>query len=132
MCEAHGEDKACGFLFVTLPLISTAGNFKIELIFQDDQVRVEGTLPVPIAGFFSLRVRFSNSVREENTDISDSSLANTNRINVVVPKEKLPSFNRFQASVAIRSNDETGPFTAPSNILGKFVLYLRSNGLPIV
>lgn len=86
---------------------------------QNDEATVRGTLPAAIAGFFSLEVRFSNNGRRESIVISDPSLTDTDTINVVIPREKLPSFNSFRASVAIRSNNRVGPFTEQSNVLGK-------------
>ncbi len=99
-----------------------ASNFEVDLIYQDGQVLIGGTLPAFIVGFFSLQVRFHSveSVpREENAIISDPSLADTNKINIKIPKDKLPSFRTFSVAVAIRSSGENGPFTENTEPLGK-------------
>lgn len=109
-------------------LHTTANEFRVDLILRDSQVRVRGTLPVFIPGFFSLRVRFYSSeavTREENTVISDSSLADTNEIDVIIPRGKLPSFNRFTVAIAIRTSERSGPFTVQSNPLSKNIIMMN-------
>ena len=95
-----------------------ANNFEVDLAFQDGQVVVTGTLPVFIVGFFSLEVRFYSTervTREEGTFIP---LADTNTINIVIPREKLPSFRRFSVAVAIGSNNRFGELTEKTDPIG--------------
>lgn len=109
--DRHGETA---LVTSSANLVVLTSNFEVDLIYQDGQVLIGGTLPAFIVGFFSLQVRFHSveSVpREENAIISDPSLADTNKINIKIPKDKLPSFRTFSVAVAIRSSGENGPFT---------------------
>lgn len=99
-----------------------ANNFVVELTFQDGKVVVTAQLPVFITGSFSLRVRFYSTEqvpREEEIVISDSSLADTRDIDIVIPRERLPCFRSFSVAVAIGSSNEQGEFTTKTNSIGK-------------
>lgn len=98
----------------------------MTLSLHDREVRIRTTLPVVIPGLFSLRVRFTSSEavsREENTFLWDPSLLDTRDVDVAIPRDKVPThFSRFSVTVAIRSANMDGPFSAPSNMLGKLAL----------
>lgn len=98
-----------------------ANNFEVDLTFQDGQVVVRGMLPVFIVGFFSLQVRFYSTERVPREEEIVIPLADTSSIDIVIPREKLPSFRRFSVAVAIGSNSRYGQLTEKTNPIGNWM-----------
>ena len=96
-----------------------ANDFTVQLTARDSQIRMNGTLPVSITGFFFIRVRFHSDGMRNESLISDSSFKDTNIVNFIIANEKLPNFQDFFVTVAIESDGVTGPYTTPSNRIGK-------------
>ena len=96
-----------------------ANNFVVVLSVQNNHVHIEATLPVPIVGVFSLKVRFYKSKTTEDAVLHHLSLMDTNIINLAIPDKQLPSFRDFTVAIAMVVRDEVGQFSSPSNRLGK-------------
>ena len=87
---------------------------------ENQQVIITGMLPAFIAGCFSLKVDYGT----ESVVISNPSLAYTNKFDIVIPEDKLPSFSPFSVALALCSNGICGPFTSSSQpvSIGMYVL----------
>ena len=102
--------------------MSAANDFEVRLIPQEGEVVLRGTLPYSIPGVFTLAVRFYQTDDDfVESNVFDPSLADTNTIDIKIPREKLPSsFHEFYVHVALKVGDRMGQFTSlPSNKISK-------------
>ena len=98
-----------------------ASDFSVRLTpTTNGTAHIFATLPARIPGSFSLVVQFSfNPENRAVKEILSPSLKDTDTIDIIIPREKLPSFKTFRIMVAIKSNGVQGDFSGESEPISK-------------
>jgi len=94
-----------------------ANNFGLAVESETNgDIRIQSTLPAVIPGVFSLNVHFIfNEAVIHQREIIHPSFKNTDKIDFLMSKEQLPTFNQFWVAVALKVDGVEGQVTSRSS-----------------